>query len=179
MTMTRARARSAAIARTRRLKAAALVGTVALAGSVALAPGASAESQTLTFFQQSGPAHFFNVAGKPINLDPPKTLPKAGDRFDEVDLDYVGNSKQHAKRWTASDHLACTFTNPATATCDVQIAIGGSMLISNSVTFHFNGPANAAIAINDGTGAYSGVHGSFTDVDLPHSQNAILTIRVS
>ena len=61
----------------------------------------------------------------------------------------------------------------------VMQGIGGSMLISNSVTFHFNGPANAAIAINDGTGAYSGVHGSFTDVDLPHSQNAILTIRVS
>ncbi len=177
MTLLQARTELAAIARARQLRAAAAAATAVLAITGLIAPTASARSQTLHFFQESGPTSWFNSAGHPINLNPPATLPVAGDRFYEGDLDFAGTATHHARHFTASDELTCTFTNADTAACDVEIAIGGSMLLSNDVTMHFNLP-NSAVPINGGTGIYGGVHGSFTDVNLPNSQNATLTVRL-
>jgi hypothetical protein len=150
-----------------------------LATAVMLAPAASAQGETLHFFQVSGPTRFFNAEGHAIHLNPPATLPVKGDSFVEVDLDYVGTSEHHAARWTASDQLACTFTSADTARCDSQIAIGGSMLISSNVTLRFKGPADAPIPITGGSGAYRGVRGWFTDVNLPNSQDSNVTVRLS
>ena len=174
----RARRQLVGVASGRHLRGIALGAAAAVAVAGGVAPAASAKNQTLRFYQVSGPAKFSNAAGHPININPQVTPPVAGDSFDEIDLDFVGTAKHHAKRSTASDHVACTFTNGDTALCNQQIAVGGSMLLSNNVTFHFNLP-NPAIAINECTGAYRGDHGTWTDVNLPNSQNAILTVRLS
>jgi len=151
---------------------------VALAASGAVAGAASAKRETLRFFQVGGRAQFYNAAGKKIDLNPPATLPKPGDSFDEVDVDYVGTPKHHAVQWTATDHLTCTFTNHDTGLCNSQIAIGGSLLLSNNFTMKF-GPSNAPAPINEATGVFSGMHGTLTDEDLPKSNNATLVIHLS
>jgi hypothetical protein len=52
------------------------------------------------------------------------------------------------------------------------------LLLSNNFTLHFRRP-EAVVAISEGTGAFRGIHGSFTVMDLPRSNNAILTIHLS
>jgi hypothetical protein len=163
--------------RHRRVLAAAV--TAALASAGLFAGAAGARSETLHFYQvQVGPTQFYNPSGDPINVNPPATLPKPGDSFDETHLDFAGTAKHHASHWTASDHFTCTFTNADTGKCNSQTAIGGSLLLSNNFTLHFRRP-EAVVAISEGTGAFRGIHGSFTVMDLPRSNNAILTIHLS
>lgn len=166
----------AVASRHRRLLAAAVTAGLAFGGLFAGAAGA--KGGTLRFYQVGGPTQFYNASGKPINVNPPATLPKPGDSFDETDLDYAGTAKHHSAHWTASDHLTCTFQSSGGGKCDFQIAIGGSLLIGNNFTLDFDGPT-AVAPISEGTGAFHDVHGRLTDVDLPGSNNAILTIHLS
>jgi hypothetical protein len=152
--------------------------TTTLAATWLFAGVASAKSQTLRFYQVSGPTHFFNAAGHRIDLNPPAMLPSPGDSFDETDLDYAGTAKHHAKQWTMSDALTCKFTNADTGTCASVWATGNSLLISWSFTLHFQ-LASEVVPITEGTGTFSGVHGTFTDVDLPKSNDSILVIHLS
>jgi hypothetical protein len=159
-----------------RVFVAAVTAAVAFGGLFAAAAGA--KSETLHFYQvQVGPTRFYNASGDPIRLNPPTTAPKPGDSFDETHLDYVGTAKQHASLWTVTDHFTCTLTSADSGKCDSQIAIGGSLLLSNN--FSLPTGAKAVVAITEGTGAFHGIHGSFTDVDLPKSNNATLTIHLS
>jgi hypothetical protein len=162
----------------RRLPALAAAVTAALLASGALAGAASAKSETLHFYQVGGPTQFYNAVGKKINLNPPATLPQAGDSFDETDLDYAGTPKDHASHWTASDHLTCTFTNPATGRCNFQIAIGSSLLLSNNFTLNFR-LENEPAPVDEGTGVFKGMHGRLFDRDLPKSNDATLVIHLS
>jgi hypothetical protein len=177
--MTSSATQTAAGAAGGHIRTLAAIATVALCAIGLLAGVASAKSRTLHFYQVSGPTQFYNAAGQPINVNPPATLPKPGDSFDETDLDYSGTARHHASHWTASDHLTCTFTNADTGACNFQIAISGSLLLSNNFTLHFATP-EAVAPISEGTGAFHGVHGRLTDVNLPKSSNAsILTIYLS
>jgi hypothetical protein len=154
-------------------------GAIALVvGSGALlAPSADAKSQTLHFFQQSVTNEFFNAAGKTIQLNPPQTVPVKGDRLDGTDLDYVGTGAHHAKHWTASDHLSCTFTATG-AVCDAEIAVGGSLLLGTDVPVQFSaGPI--VIKLNGGTGVFKGAHGTVTAVTIGNTNNGNLTIKLS
>ncbi len=152
--------------------------TLALGVGGALAPGAGAASGTLHFFQESVTNEFFNAAGKPIQLNPPTTVPGKGDRLDTTDLDYVGDAAHHAKRWSASDHLSCTFTATAVAICDAEIAVRGSLLLATNVTIQF-GPGSTVVTLNGGTGAYKGAHGTATAVDVGNGNNANLTVKLA
>lgn len=107
------------------------------------------------------------------------TLPSAGDRLDETDLDFVGTAKHHVKHATASDHIACTFTGSSSALCNAQVAIGGSMLLANNFMFLFTQSPKTVIKINEGTGAYRHDHGLLTLVDVASSNNANLTLKIS
>ena len=104
----------------------------AVSALAVVVPPASARTVTLHYFSKQTSSTFVTPQGKPLG---PNSPPAVGDINDNTDLDYVGNHKHHAKRSTASDHLRCTITgstgNSATATCDAQIAIGGSMLLAN------------------------------------------------
>ena len=119
--------------RSRRQRIAPLAGAV-LAVAVVV-PTASARTVTLHYFSKQTSSTFVTPQGKPLG---PSSAPAVGDINDNTDLDYVGNHKHHAKQSTASDHLRCTITGStgsgATATCDAQIAIGGSMLLANHAT---------------------------------------------
>lgn len=150
------------------------IAVLAAAGGAIAAPAAGAKTgQKLSFYQVSGPAHFHNAAGEPININPPATLPTAGDSFDEIDTLYVGTAKSHAKQWSATDHITCTFSNSSTGTCDLQIAIGGSMLLFNQFVLHFQ-DNSAVVRLNEGTGQFKGAHGALSIVDLANGNSTFV-----
>ena len=142
-------------------------------------PTASARTVTLHYFSKQTSSTFVTPQGKPLA---PNSAPAVGDINDNTDLDYVGNHKHHAKQSTASDHLRCTITgstgNSATATCDAQIAIGGSMLLANHTQLTFSeSSAPVVVSINGGTGIYRHAHGTVTSTSVGH--NSELTIKVT
>jgi hypothetical protein len=151
--------------------------TLALGVGGVLAPGAGAKSETLHFFERSVTNDFFNAAGKPIQLNPPMTVLVKGDRLDDTDLDYVGDAAHHAKRWTASDHLSCTFTATA-AICDAEVAVGGSLLLGTDVRVQF-GPGATVVKLNGGTGVFKGAHGTAISANVGNSNNANLTLKLA
>ena len=142
-------------------------------------PTASARTVTLHYFSKQTSSTFVTPQGKPLG---PNSAPAVGDINDNTDLDYVGNHKHHAKRSKASDHLRCTITgstkNSATATCDAQIAIGGSMLLANHTKLTFSeSSAPVVVSIDGGTGIYRHAHGTVTSTSV--GNNSDLTIKVT
>jgi hypothetical protein len=156
---------------------------VALAGGLAcaaalflLAPCIAFAKTTLHFFQKQVSMTFVGPNGQPLS---PTAAPAVGDSFVVIDLDYVGTAKQHAKAWSASDHLVCTFTSitgpmSGTATCNGQIAIGGSMLLAQNVNVSFS--TSTVVPINGGTGKFRGAHGQAKSIGIPHTNNSNFTI---
>jgi hypothetical protein len=156
-----------------------LVAIVVGAASLALAsvPAGAAKTTTLHFFQKVTSATFVGPDGRalpPPGLTTPAVI---GERFTSTDVDYVGTHKHHAKLATASDHLACTFTSAAfAATCDGQIAIGGSMLLAQDATVDF-ASQSVVVELNGGTGVYKGAHGTASAVALGSSSNSDFTVK--
>jgi hypothetical protein len=147
---------------------------IALAAVALVATPAIAKTTTLRFFAKTVSAKFTDSAGRPI----PGRNPKAGDVFDATRLEYVGDHKHHAKQWTASAHLRCVFTSSTRSTCDGQLAIGGSMLLSNGI--HPDLAARIArLRINGGTGAFQRAHGTATEVQVGSTNNNDITIRIT
>jgi hypothetical protein len=151
----------------------AAVATVVVAANAIGVPTASANSHQLSFYQVSGPARFHNQAGKPINIHPPATLPKAGDGFDETDTLYAGTATSHRKQLGGTDHMTCTFSNSNTGSCDLQIAVGGSMLLFNQFVLHFE-DNSAVVRLSEATGQFTDVHGSLTIRDLPDGNSTFV-----
>jgi hypothetical protein len=112
---------------------------------------------TLPFYSVQQTLQFRNAAGQPIRAANSQSV---GDRYDSTDLYYAGAKRHHASSFSASDHLACTFTGVDTQTCTSQIAIGGSLLLSTNVTEPASGTRVSA-PINGGTGTYQNVKGTF------------------
>ena len=134
--------------------------TAAVAGVLSLgvttAP-ASARTVTLHYFEKETSTAFFGADGRPAA--PPTGPPVAGARFITTDQDFVGNHAHHAKRYTATDHIACTFTaTPGVAICSAQLAVGGSMLFADDVSVDFSS-SSVALNITGGTGIYRNAHG--------------------
>ncbi len=155
---------------------AAAIAVAAAFGAVAV-PAASAKAQTLHVYQVSGPTQFFNAAGKKIHLNPPATLPVRGDSFDETDVDYIGSYKSHARKWSGTDHLACTFTSSDAGVCNAQFAVDGSLLIFNNFALPLN-TNHVVLKLSEGTGTFAGAHGTLSIVNLPNG-NSNLVARVS
>src|SRR3954451_22200271 len=105
---------------------------VALASTAALMlmPGAgqaSGRTQTLRFFDEAVSMKLIRVDGTVVKRAPfPEAQP--GDVLEINSLDYRGNHAHHARRFTGSSHLRCTFGTGAPS-CESHFAIGGSMLI--------------------------------------------------
>lgn len=147
---------------------------VALTAMALIAASASAKTITLHYFFKQVSVKFTNAAGHPKNQN---ARPVAGDKGDEVGLGYVGNANHHAKRWTASFHLKCVFRSSTRATCDGQVAVGGSMLLLNGIRFNPHG-GSERLTINGGTGAFYRAHGTLTGVNLSNTNKTGVTIRV-
>ncbi len=150
--------------------------------SLLVASSASAAT-TLHFFSKQVSSKLTGPNGQPLSAN---AVPAVGDSFVATDLNYVGNHKHHAKRWTSSDHLVCTFTAinasamSGTATCNGQIAIGGSMLLAENVTLVFsNSGASVVVPITGGTGKFRGVHGHIKSKNVGKTNNSDITITFS
>lgn len=165
----------------RRTFAVLLIG-LGITGVAIVSASARTSTITLHFFQKGESFKITDAAGKPVSV---KAAPPAvGDIIVATDLDYVGNHRHHAKQWTASDHLRCTFesvpstpTGTATAVCDGQIAIGGSMLLADNVRANLR-QTSTDVPITGGTGRYRGYHGRAKSTSIGNSNNADFTIVV-
>lgn len=162
------------------IAAAALLGLGTLGGTLWLAPPASAATQTLHFYSVSESMTLENAQGQPLG---PNDAPVPGDIFDQTNRDYVGNNKHHAKNWTATDHLRCTFTsvngNNGTSSCNGEFASGNSLLLANDVTLTFRDNSTATVQINGGTGKYKGARGGVVSTPIGNSNNSNTTITLS
>lgn len=144
-----------------------------------LVPAASAKTVTLHYFSKQTSSTIVTPQGQPLG---PNARPRIGDISDDTGIDYVGNHKHHAKQATASDHLRCTiksFTSGGgTATCDGQIAIGGSMLLANSSPLTFsNTNAPTVVSINGGTGIYRHAHGRIVGTTVGNNTDFLIRVK--
>jgi hypothetical protein len=139
---------------------------------------AAASAATLHLYQKIVSFKVVNAAGHRVN---PAAKPVIGDRFDEIDLIYAGTAAHHPKRAVGSDHLGCVVVKlPKPGVCDLQIALGGSMLLSDEfvVSFASVNPFTR-IPIRDGTGKFAHAHGTIKAVPIGTSANANLTAAFS
>jgi hypothetical protein len=148
--------------------------------SLLLASSASAAT-TLHFFDKQVSSVFKGPGGQPLSAN---ATPVVGDSFENTDLYYVGNHKHHATTWTATGHLVCTFTSitgpmSGTATCDGQIAIGGSMLLAENAKLSFSNSPTVVVPISGGTGKFRGAHGRVRSTSIGNTNNSDITITFS
>jgi hypothetical protein len=137
---------------------------------VAASPAAAADhgkTQTLRFFDKETSTTLTTPDGKVIDK-PPYPEPEAGSVLDVYSVDFVGNHRHHAKRWTASNHLHCVF-GTGEPDCVSHTAIGGSMLI-------FGGNPGTLIA---GTGRYAGATGGVVkNKEVKDGADVVVRIRL-
>lgn len=148
--------------------------------SLFVASSASAAT-TLHFFDKQESSALRGPNGQPLG---PNATPTVGDSFVNTDLYYVGNHKHHAKTWSATAHLVCTLTaitGPmgGTATCDGQIAIGGSMLLAENAKLTFSNSPTVVVPITGGTGKFRGAHGHVKSTSIGNTNNSDTTITFS
>ena len=162
-----------------RTRAGLLALVVAAAVAVlALAAVPAGAAVKFKFFQKGESSSLTDSSGNPIT--DPNVAPKAGDKFVVTDRDFVGNHKHHAKRYSATDHLACTFTSATEAVCDGQFAIRGSMLLAENVNVNldFSKPT-IVVPITGGTGVFHRVKGgSVTSTAVGDTGTSDVTISV-
>lgn len=153
---------------------------IVTAGALALAAPSEASSGTVTehFFSKGVVDGFYTANGTAITNS--NAAPAVGDYIVSSDLDYVGNHKRHAKSWTATDHLVCTFVTASTAVCDGEIAMGNSMLVADHISENFasNSPT-MVFQITGGTGALAGAHGTVTSTSIGNTNNSDFTVTYS
>lgn len=153
-----------------------IVGSASLGLTAAALAATSAKTTTLHFFQKETSQVFVGADGKSVAPPSVTNPPVVGEQFISTDDDYVGTHAHHAKKATASDHLVCTLTSATgQATCDGQIAIGGSMLLAENVPLDLT--KAPVVSITGGTGVYKHAHGTASTVSIGTSNNSDFTIK--
>lgn len=113
-------------------------------------PGAStARTQILRLFDKPVVTTLTTSDGK-VTSHPPYPQPQPGDTLDVYSLDYVGSHVQHAKHWTLSNHLRCTFAQ-GPPDCVSNLGIGSSLLVFEGnkligATGHYQGATGRVIS---------------------------------
>ena len=151
---------------------AATLGTAAV-----LAPVADA-SVTEHLYQVQTSIHFYDKAGKRININPPATLPSPGDYFVERDTDLRGTLAHHTSARSGTDRWRCTFSNADTAKCSITLVVGGSTLSFDGFAIHFNRHTPVHAKLTRATGKDAGARGSLTITSLANG-NDELTVKLS
>ena len=140
-----------------------LVATAACA--LALLPSAgqaAGRTQMLRFFDKPVSITLTRPSGTVID-HPPYPEAKPGDVLDVNSVAYAGTHLRHAKKWTASSHLQCTFRAAGPPSCVSHVAIGSSQLV-------FSG--NPGKLVN-GTGIYQGATGrTISSKEVPGMDDA-------
>jgi len=153
----------------------------ALVPAAGNASGAShhvAKATLKDFFKQTSQS-FTSPAGKPTSK------PAKGDILFATEKMYKGTKAHHASKWSGTAFLYCKVKSVSghssiKALCDGVIAIGGSMLISQSIQNLASGSKTTVYPIVAGTGKYLGARGSVkvTSVNKSGSNsNAVINIK--
>ena len=157
--------------------AAAAAGTLGLSAPVG---AGAATPTTLHYYAVEASSTSVTASGQPANEN---AEPSVGDVSDTTDLDYVGTHRHHSSKWSASDHLNCTFTTTtpttATAVCYGEFAIKSSLILVNHATIDFTQNGIPPIPISGGTGTFKGVHGTIIAGSAPNSNNTDFTIKLA
>lgn len=153
----------------------ALIAAGALAVAVfTTAPAGAAKHVRLKFFSQSESVSLTDPSGNPLT----NRGPAAGDRLVATDRNFVGNHKRHAKGYTSTDHLTCTFTSENAAVCDGQFTIGSSMLLADRVPVNLS-EDGLTLPVSGGTGRFKGVKGTTVSKSIAGSDDSdvVITLR--
>jgi hypothetical protein len=137
-----------------RIRTVLVLATAAVCSIVLWSPAgqAAGKTETLRF-------HFKDVSMTIIHADgtvvgrPPYPEPTAGDVVEVNALDYRGDSRHHAAKWTASHSQRCVVAE-GPPDCQITVAVGGSLLI-------FRGERGTLV---NGTGRYQGATGRVLSV---------------
>jgi hypothetical protein len=143
--------------------------------AVIVGVGASAASAkvTLHFFAKQVYTRLSDAAGTPLPSNAP---PVIGDRYSFGYNYFAGNHKHHAKRPSASAHVACTLTSTSSALCDGAIGLGGAMIIGDDFVLSFTA-STITVKITGGTGRYRHAHGTVVSKNV--GSNSDVTIKLS
>jgi hypothetical protein len=126
-----------------------VLGTVAVCSIVLWSPAGQAAGKTETLhYHVKDVSMTITHADGTVVRRPPYSEPKSGDVLEFNAVDYKGDSRHHAARWTASQSQRCVFAE-GPPDCQITVAIGGSLLI-------FRG--NPGTLVN-ATGRYQGATG--------------------
>ncbi len=146
--------------------AVAAIGVGAAIPAITTAHTSGPQSQTLRLFDKPVNISLTTASGKVIS-HPPYPQAKAGDVLNVYSLDYVGNHSHHARMWTMSTHLTCTFHQGPPA-CISNVAVGGSLLV-----FDRNKLVGA-------TGDYQGATGRvLSNKEIPGGNDSDLVVRIT
>jgi hypothetical protein len=158
--------------------AARIVAVTAAVGAAAFAVGSASARTTTTLhlFAKSQASAMFNANGKPLSAT---ATPKKGDYLIGIDVDYLGNYMTHGATPIGSDNAVCTFTSPTKGICDQEIAIGGSLLLTDHVSVNF-AVANPVAKITGGTGKFKGARGEvIITPGVGNTNNSDFTVKYS
>ncbi|HEY1832331.1 MAG TPA: hypothetical protein VGG38_18995 [Acidimicrobiales bacterium] len=159
-----------------RLLLAGCASSTVLLGGLALSSGtaeASTPPTVLHFFQKELTLTFSNASGQVIQGYPP-----VGGHVTENDVDYVGNHSHHAKKWSVTDHLFCNVVSaPATASCFLEFATGGSLIYEDNVTVNL-ASGSGPLTIDGGTGEYAGYTGAVSSTTVGNTNNSDLVLTL-
>ena len=112
------------------IAAVAVAGWLVPASADASAARAHAAKATMMFFFKTTSQSFTNASGKPVSN------PAPGDILFATDDMYTGTKAHHASAVAGTAFLYCTVRkvtkSAADSSCDAVVALGGSMLISQS-----------------------------------------------
>lgn len=157
---------------------AAVVG--ALVPTAGNASPATSRLQTLTYFFKQTSQSFTTASGKPLSSN--QALAR-GDILFVTDNMYLGDKAHHNQKSTATAFLYCTVKkvtkSAAKAQCQGVIALGKSMLISESAQNLASTSKTHLYPITGGTGKYLNATGGVTTTDLNKSgteSNGVLKI---
>ena len=150
----------------------------AVSALAVVVPPASARTVTLHYFSKQTSSTFVTPKASPLGRTARRpsgistTTPTSTTRQPQTPceaVDSLGSPALHDHRF---------YGNSATATCDAQIAIGGSMLLANHTQTDVLREQRAGGGpINGGTGIYRHAHGTVTSTSV--GNNGDLTIKVT
>jgi hypothetical protein len=143
--------------------------------SQAATPPATTHATTLRYYYVTTALNFYAPNGQSVSA------PAVGDYIDNTTNGFSGDHTHHSNSLSTTAHLACTITSLTGGIfglCDLQGAIGNSMVLGQHFTANF-ATSTRVLPITGGTGQYEGVHGTATITLIGNTNNADVVTTIS